>query len=411
MKKAVQKLLRSGIDAFSLLMILGVGACGPGEDSVSHSVFREAFGTTPEGDSVFTYTLSNPDGMRVQAISYGGIITSLLTPDREGNLGDIVLGHEDLQGYMEASPYFGAIVGRYGNRIAGARFELDGEEFLLATNDGENHLHGGLLGFDKVVWSGEAFVLDDAVGVSFRHTSPDGEEGYPGTLQLQVTYTLTDFGELLVDYLATTDRPTPVNLTQHSYFNLAGHGGGDVLGHELMIAADRYTPVGPTLIPTGDLVLVEGTPFDFRTPHEIGERIGSDHEQIGFGGGYDHNFVLTQTPAPAGRPTPAGEGALALDPAAGGNGALYLAAEVTEPLSGRTLQILTTEPGIQFYSGNFLDGTISGKEGVTYQHRTGFCLETQHFPDSPNQPGFPSTLLLPDEEYRSRTVFRFGVAR
>ena len=361
--------------------------CGPEEESTSGTVVQEPFGTTPEGDSVDLFKFTNANGVEVRAISYGGTIISLETPDREGVTGDVVLGFDNLQAYLDGTPYFGAIIGRYGNRIGGARFELEGATFTLAANDGPNHLHGGDRGFDKVIWQGEPFGNETGVGVVFRYTSPDGEEGFPGTLQAQVTYTLTDSDELVVDYLATTDAPTPVNLTQHSYFNLAGHGAGDILGHELVIAADEFTPVEATLIPTGEIVPVEGTPFDFRTPHAIGERIGADDEQLGYGGGYDHNWVLNGTPADG----------------------MTLAAQVHEPTSGRTMEIITTEPGIQFYSGNFLDGTLTGKEGAVYRHRTGFCLETQHYPDSPNKPAFPSTILNPGEEYRTRTVFRFGV--
>jgi len=372
-----------------LISLVGWMVTDPGEESVTRSVFREPYAVMANGDSVHQFTLTNSNGLRMRAITYGGVITSLETRDRDGELGDIVLGYDSLQSYLDESPYFGAIVGRYGNRIAGSRFTIDGQVYSLAANDGENHLHGGIQGFDKVVWDGEGFASEDAVGVVFTYLSAAGEEGYPGTLQVEVTYTLTDADELVVDYLATTDEATPVNLTQHSYFNLAGHGGGDILGHELMIAADHFTPVGGTLIPTGELAPVDGTPFDFRSPHLIGERIGDDHEQIAFGGGYDHNFVLT------------GE---LVDGAP-----LLLAAEVFEPTSGRTLQILTNEPGVQFYTGNFLDGSLVGKGGVGYQHRAGFCLETQHYPDSPNQASFPSTLLRPGDEYRSQTVFRFGV--
>ncbi|NNM04072.1 MAG: galactose mutarotase [Gemmatimonadetes bacterium] len=345
------------------------------------------FGSTPDGATVELYTLTNNNGIEVQTISYGGIITSLKTPDRSGTLGDIVLGYDDLQPYLDGSPYFGAIVGRYGNRIGSARFTLDDQVYTLAANDGDNHLHGGDKGFDKVVWEGEPFENDAGVGVIFRYLSPDGEEGYPGNLQVEVTYALTNADELIVDYLATTDHATPVNLTQHSYFNLKDAGASDILDHELLIAADGFTPVDVTLIPTGEIAPVEGTPFDFTTPHTIGERIGADHPQIAFGGGYDHNWVLNGTPSAG----------------------MTLAARVQEPTSGRTLEILTTEPAIQFYSGNFLDGTLTGKRGVVYEHRTGFCLETQHYPDSPNKPDFPSTILRPGEEYRTRTVFRFGI--
>jgi aldose 1-epimerase len=337
------------------------------------------------------FTLTNATGVEVRAMTYGATIVSLRTPDRAGRLDDIVLGYPTLAGYLEKSPYFGAIVGRYGNRIAKGRFRLDGKAYQLATNDGPNHLHGGAKGFDKVVWTADTSRSDSSASITFAYASPAGEEGYPGTLQAQVTYTLTDRDELRVDYLATTDAPTPVNLTQHSYFNLAGGGGGtrDILGHELMIAADHYTPVDATLIPTGELAPVEGTPFDFRTQTPIGARIEQNDVQLKRGRGYDHNWVLTRAGAREGDLAPA--------------------ARAVEPTTGRTLDILTTEPGIQFYSGNFLDGTITGKEQRVYRHRDGFCLETQHFPDSPNRPNFPSTILRPGAEYRSATVFRFGV--
>jgi aldose 1-epimerase len=366
------------------LILVGLLACADREPAMTRSVARTPFDTTPAGEPVELFTLTNPRGIEVRALTYGGIILSLRTPDRDGRLGDVVLGYDRLAGYLRASPYFGAIIGRYGNRIARGRFTLDDVTYTLATNNGPNHLHGGVRGFDKVVWSGEAITTDTAVGVVFRYTSPEGDEGYPGTLQAQVTYTLTDDGKLVFDYRATTDRATPVNLTQHSYFNLAG--AGDILGHELMIAASGYTPVDSTLIPTGVVAPVEGTPFDFRTPTAIGARIAGDDPQLRNGLGYDHNFALDRE----------------------GND-LILAARVAEPTSGRTLEIWTTEPGIQVYSGNFLDGSITGKAGQVYAHRTGFCLETQHYPDSPNQAAFPSAILRPGEEYRSRTVLAFGV--
>lgn len=349
-------------------------------------VSRAPFGMTPEGREVELFTLTNARGVELRAMTYGAIIVSLRTPDRTGRLDDIVLGHDSLGGYLRDSPYFGAVVGRYGNRIAKGRFTLDGTTYRLATNNGPNHLHGGVRGFDKVVWEAEPFESDSGVGVVFTHTSPDGDEGYPGTLAARVRYTLTGRDELIVDYRATTDRPTPVNLTQHTYFNLAGDGRRDILDHVLWINADSITPVDSTLIPTGVIAPVGGTPFDFRTPTPIGARIGADHQQLRFGGGYDHNFVLRQEDAPIGQ-----------------------AARVVEPSTGRTLDVYTAEPGLQFYSGNFLDGTITGKAGRVYRHRYGFCLETQHYPDSPNQPQFPSVILRPGQEYRSRTVFVFGV--
>ena len=349
-------------------------------------VKREPFGQMPDGAAVEIFTLRNAAGMEVRAISYGGIITSLRVPDRSGTFDDIVLGFDRLDGYLKDPPFFGAIIGRYGNRIAKGQFTLDGATYELATNNGPNHLHGGNKGFDKVLWT--AAPVEGKNAVTFTRTSPDGEEGYPGNLQVQVTYTLTDQNELIVDYRATTDKATVVNLTQHSYFNLAGQASGDILGHELMLNADRYTPVDGTLIPTGELAPVEGTPFDFRTPTAIGARIGDADPQLKNGQGYDHNWVLNRS----------GDG-------------LQLAARVVEPKTGRTLEVRTSEPGIQFYSGNFLDGTLTGKQGATYNHRTGFCLETQHFPDSPNHPNFPSTTLRPGEEYRTTTVFTFGVTK
>jgi aldose 1-epimerase len=338
-----------------------------------------------DGKRIEVFTLTNAAGVEVSAMTYGAIILSWKTPDRDGRLTDIVLGFEDPARYLKGdSPYFGAIVGRYGNRIGGARFVLDGTTYALAANDGPNHLHGGKRGFDKVIWNGEPVKDSRGVSVAFTRTSPDGEEGYPGALTVRVTYTLTPKNELIVDYLATTDKPTVVNLTQHSYFNLAGDG--DILSHELRINADRYTPVDKTLIPTGELAPVEGTPFDFRKPTRIGARIASEHPQMQFGRGYDHNWVLARSGA-----------------------GLSLAAELYEPTSGRTLQVSTTEPGLQFYSGNFLDGTLTGKGGKVYKHRNGLCLETQRFPDSPNKPSFPTTVLRPGEKYRTQTVFVTGL--
>ena len=346
---------------------------------------REPFGKMPDGKAVERFTVTNANGVEMKAISYGGIITSLRVPDRNGKLDDIVLGFDSLEPYLTQPTFFGALIGRYGNRIGNAQFTLDGKTYKLAANNNGQSLHGGIKGFDKVLWAVEPIGNN---GLAFTRTSPDGEEGYPGTLQVRVTYTLTDKNELVVEYHATTDKTTVVNLTQHSYFNLAGQASGDILGHELMINADRYTPVNDKLIPTGELAPVEGTPFDFRKSTAIGARINEAHPQLKAGSGYDHNWVLNRK----------------------GTG-LEVAARVREPKTGRTLEVTTTEPGIQFYAGNFLDGKLTGKGGAVYRHRTGFCLETQHYPDSPNQPKFPTTTLKPGQEYRSRTVFTFGVAK
>ena len=347
---------------------------------------REAFGKV--GDQpVDEIVMTNKNGVEVRAITYGGIITSIKTPDRNGTMGDVVLGFDSLDGYLGDHPFFGAIIGRYGNRIAKGRFTIDGTEYKLATNNGPNHLHGGIKGFDKKIWKAEYLPIESRMmGVVFTYTSVDGEEGYPGKLDVKVTYRLTDNNELIVDYEAHTDQATHVNLTQHSYFNLAGDG--DVLGHEVTIDADRYTPVDATLIPTGELAPVEGTPFDFRKSTAIGARINDAHPQIKNGSGYDHNWVLNRT-----------------------GPALQRAARVVEPKSGRTLEVSTTEPGMQFYTGNFLDGTLKGKGGHVYQRRSGFCLETQHYPDTPNQPGFPTTLIKPGQDYSTRTVFTFGTSK
>jgi len=352
------------------------------------AVSREAYGTLPTGEAVELFRIVNAHGVELDAITYGGIVTSLRTPDRRGAFADIVLGYDSLEGYLGRSPYFGTITGRYANRIAGGTFTIDGTTFTLATNNGPNHLHGGVRGFDKVVWRGEPFEREGEAGVILRYVSADGEEGYPGRLETTVTYTLRDDNTWTVDYRATTDKPTHVNLTQHTYFNLVGDGARDVLDHELRINADRYTPVDATLIPTGELAPVEGTPFDFRAATPIGARIDADHPQIRNGLGYDHNFVLSRDGA-----------------------GLVEAAFVRAPTTGRTLTVSTTEPGMQLYTGNFLDGSITGKHGHVYKRRFGFCLETQHFPDSPNKPSFPSTLLRPGETYRSTTVYAFGTDR
>lgn len=332
------------------------------------------------------YTLSNSHKMEVTITNYGAIITSIKVPDRDGNVADIALGYNEVADYINAvdKPYFGAVVGRYGNRIAKGKFSIDGQEYTLPINNDPNSLHGGEVGFDKVVWDVEPYGDN---GVTLTYHSKDGEQGYPGNLTAQVTYNLTEDNRLEIEYVATTDKPTPVNLTQHTYFNLKGEGEGTILDHELMINADRFTPVDETLIPIGELAPVEGTPFDFRQAKPIGRDIGQQNEQLKNGLGYDHNWVLSRTK---------------------GDDELDLAATLYEPTSGRYLEVLTMEPGIQFYSGNFLDGSLIGKSGKPYVHRGGLCLETQHFPDSPNQPKFPNTILRPGEEYRTKTVFKFS---
>lgn len=343
---------------------------------------KDEFGRMPDGRVVDLYTLTNRNGVEVRIISYGGIVVSIKVPDRQGRIDDVVLGFDDLAGYLKGHPYFGAIVGRYANRIGGARFKLNGVEYKLAANDGPNHLHGGVAGFDKAIWQGR--IAGNSLELSY--TSRDGEEGYPGNLKVRVTYTLTDLNELKIDYHAVTDKDTVVNLTNHSYFNLAGQGRGDVLRHRLSIAAGRFTPVAAGAIPTGKMTMVAGTPFDFRKPTEIGARVEAADEQLKIGRGYDHNWVLDGKP-----------------------GILRRAAAVEEPGSGRRLEVWTTEPGIQFYIGNYLDGSLTGKGGRKYLHRYGFCLETQHFPDSPNRKEFPSTVLRKGAAYRTTTVYKFTV--
>jgi aldose 1-epimerase len=343
------------------------------------SIRRAPFGTMPDGTPVELFTLNNANGARVAITNYGAAIVSLQTLDRDGVLGNIVLGMDSLAGYLEQPSYLGAVVGRYANRIAKGKFSLDGRIVQLPLNDGTNHLHGGSRGFDKMVWRAEPFTDDRGVGLRLGLTSPDGDEGYPGTLEVEVRYQLTEDDELEVEYEAATDAATPVNLTQHSYFNLAGSDGGDILGHQLMIRADRFIPVDSGLIPTGAMAPVANTPLDFRTPTAIGARIHDADPQLGFAGGYDHSFVLRR-----------------------GAPGLVHAARLTDAGTGRTLDVSTTEPGLHFYSGNFLDGR-------PFVHRTGLSLETQHYPDSPNHPEFPSTILKPNERYRSRTVFAFGV--
>jgi aldose 1-epimerase len=372
--------------AVATIGLLGVSASDAGSNKGHLDVKRERFGTMPDGTVVHRYTLTNARGMEVKLITYGGAIQSLRVPDRHGRKANVTLGFSTLEGYLNpANPYFGCITGRYANRIANGRFTLDGVTYQLARNNGPNHLHGGNVGFDKRVWDAEVVRGDNVVGVRFRYVSPDGEENYPGTLDTTVTYTLNNRSALRMRYQATTTEPTIVNLTNHAYWNLAGEGSGSIYGHELKLKANRYTPVDPTLIPTGELARVAGTPFDFRRTHTIGERIRESHPQILIGQGYDHNWVLNRR----------------------GSG-LELAARLKDPGSGRVLEVLTEEPGIQFYSGNFLDGTLVGTSGRTYRQGDGLALETQHYPDSPNHPNFPSTVLRPGEQYDTTTVYRFS---
>jgi aldose 1-epimerase len=348
-------------------------------------IAKKQFGTLPDGRDVELYVLTNHNGMRASITTYGGIVTSLTAPDRNGRFADVVLGFDDLDGYLVGHPYFGAIVGRYGNRIAKGRFTLDDQDYVLARNNGENHLHGGVAGFDKALWRAAPHFHPDGPRLSLTYVSADGEEGYPGRLDVTVDYTLTHENELRIDYRATTDKPTHINLTNHSYFNLIGPGVGDISSHELLINADHFTPVDNGLIPTGEIRSVAGTPMDFREPTAIGNRIDGDDEQLRFGSGYDHNWVLNQDDT-----------------------ALSHAARVYEPTSGRAMEVLTRESGVQFYTANFLDGSISGKGGTVYGRRCALCLETQHFPDSPNRPEFPTTVLRPGEVYESTTIYRFS---
>ena len=349
---------------------------------------RKPYGTTPAGEAVELFTFTRASAPRVSVTNLGGHIVEILAPDRQGKLADVTLGYKDFAGYLADTSYFGSLVGRYANRIAKGRFTLDGKTYTLATNNGPNSLHGGPTGFQKRVWAAKVVSGPDGDALELTYVSRDGEEGYPGTLTAKVVYSLRADGGLVIDYEATTDAPTVVNLTNHAYFNLAGEGEGTILGHEMQIEADATTPVDPTLIPTGEKWTVEGTPFDFRKPVAIGARIDAADEQLKFGGGYDHNYVLR-----------------------GKAGELRPAARVVEPKSGRVLEMLTTEPGVQFYSGNFLDGSVTGKSGKPYVRRGAFCLEAQHFPDSPNEPSFPSVVLRPGETYRQTTVYRFSVVK
>ncbi len=364
-------------------------ACFTGCSTMNTSkgtITKADFGKTTEGQAVEIYTLRNANGMEANIMTYGGIVQKLTMPDKNGRFADVVLGFDDLTGYIDKTPYFGALIGRYGNRIGGARFTLEGKTYTLATNNGPNSLHGGLKGFDKVVWTARPMHTAQGPALILTYASLDGEEGFPGNLMVTATYTLTDDNALKLECTAVTDRPTVVNLTHHSYFNLSGQGNGDILGHIVYINADQTTPVDAGLIPTGELKSVAGTPFDFRNPTAIGARINEPDVVLQYGPGYDHNWVINK---------PLGQ--------------LGLQARVEEPTTGRVMEVWSDEPGLQFYAGNFLDGSIIGKGGVTYQARTGFCMEPQHYPDSPNKANFPSVVLKPGQTFHNTITYKFSV--
>ncbi|HTL72164.1 MAG TPA: aldose epimerase family protein [bacterium] len=371
------------------LATAGLGAAclvGCATMSKTHPPITKAdFGKTADGTPVELYTLQNANGAEAKIMTYGGIVQSLSVPDKNGKFADVVLGFDNLQGYIDKSPYFGALIGRYGNRIGGAKFTLEGKTYNLATNNGPNSLHGGLVGFDKVVWTARPMETAHGPALILTYLSKDGEEGFPGNLMVTAIYTLTDDNALKLEFTAKTDMPTVVNLTHHSYFNLAGQGNGDILGHVVYINADKTTPVDSGLITTGEFADVTGTPFDFRKPTAIGARINDPNPVLRYGPGYDHNWVINK---------PLGQ--------------LGLMARVKEPTSGRVMEVWSDEPGLQFYAGNFLDGTIKGKGGVAYQIHTGFCMEPQHYPDSPNKPNFPSVVLLPGQTFHNTIIYKFS---
>ncbi len=367
---------------FSSLIILS----GCASNKIQMDIKKDTFGKAGNGRQVDIYTLTNANGIQVRITNYGAVVQSLIVPDRDGKYEDVVLGYDKLEDYLKDSPYFGAIVGRYGNRIAKGKFTLDGVEYTLATNNGANHLHGGLTGLDKVVWDAKPVKKENEVGVELTCLSKDGEEGYPGNLQSTVVYTLNNANELHIEYTSSTDKATPVNLTHHGYFNLSGNCKTDILSHEIWINADYFTPVDEGLIPTGELRSVKGTPMNLAIPAVIGAGINEDDRQLKYGLGYDHNWVLNDV-----------------------DGTMKLQASLYEPVSGRMMEVYTVEPGLQFYSGNFLDGSNVGKSGKEYKHRYGLCLETQHYPDSPNKPEFPSTVLRPGETYHTKTIYKFTV--
>jgi len=377
--------MKTGMMCAALAASLAMPVLDEKSAEMAKPMEKKVFGTTADGKTADLYTLKNKNGMQVSITNFGATVVSIMAPDKTGKMADVALGYDDLAGYELNKNYLGVLVGRYGNRIAHGKFSIDGTEYTLAKNNGDNSLHGGIKGFNKAMWEAKDVSKGGEAAVEMKYVSKDGEEGYPGNLSVTVVYTLTNKNELKIDYSATTDKKTVVNLTNHTYFNLAGQGNGDILKHELMINADTFTPVDSGLIPTGELKKVEGTPFDFRKATAIGARIDADDEQIRLGGGYDHNFVLNRQKATG----------------------LSLAARVSDPASGRTMEVWTTEPGVQFYTGNFLDGSFKGKDGSVYQKRTALCLETQHFPDSPNHPSFPTTLVKPGEKYHTTTVYKF----
>lgn len=376
---AMYKPAQHAIPFLGIVVLLLLAGC------ISHrSVITRDYGALPDGRTAELYTLTNANGLKATLMNYGAILVSMEVPDRDGKLADVTLGYDTLEGWLSNTSYFGSTVGRYGNRIAKGKFTLDGTTYTLAANNGENHLHGGIKGFDKVLWDAKSLKRPGAVGVEFTRTSPDGEEGYPGELTATVTYLLTDENELRIEFKATTDKPTIVNLVHHSYWNLTGDPNKTILDHELMLAADHFLPVDEGLIPTGELRPVKGTPFDFTQPTKIGARVSADDEQLKRGNGYDHCWVLREQ-----------------------TGKVALAAMLYDPSTGRAMDVLTDQPGIQFYGGNFLDGSVTGKGGIKYQFRTALCLETQHYPDSPNKPDFPSVVLRPGETYRHTMIQRF----
>jgi len=376
--------MKLSLSTVGILLVSLLAVNGWSQQRQKSSMQKQSFGKTEDGQQMDLYTLANKNGMKVTITNFGASVVSIIVPDKDGKIADVVLGYDDVAGYEGGKASIGATVGRYANRIAGGKFVLDGKTYTLPLNDGPNTLHGGIKGFSKRVWTAKDVSGAAGQALQLTYLSKDGEEGLPGNLAVKVVFTLANTNELKIDYSATTDKDTVINLTNHSYFNLSGQGEGDILGHELTIHASRFTPVDATLIPTGELRGVKGTPFDFTKATPIGARIDQDDEQLKLGKGYDHNWVLDGTAMP-----------------------LRLAAQAYDPKSGRVLEVLTTEPGIQFYTGNFLDGTIHGKDGKVYNRRYAFCLETQHFPDSPNHPKFPTTELKPGQKFHSITVFKF----